>query len=240
MELICNLIKFSYPKLFLITFIIVTMISTGTTFKSVHSDELNPGVYSKDAAPYGISFEDWTIKFWQWLLSIPADISPIGDRTGQFCSINQDESLPVFFLSFGDGQGLVEVNRDCTIPANKSILVPVNVVECSFMEYDVKTIEELRLCAHEDESSNPQAELWVNGNEIKDVLKYRIPSKAFSVTLPENSVLGNKGNTTAVSDGYWIMLEPLPIGKHTIEFRALLKGPSLEWEDKVRYNIEIK
>jgi hypothetical protein len=221
--------------------LIISLLIVASTFlQFVYSDEQNPGIFSKDSKPYGISLGEWTIKFWQWVLPIPMDKNPIGDKTGEFCDLNQNHSLPVFFLSFGDGTGLVDVNRMCNISHSKAILIPVNVVECSFMETKLKSIDELKICAHEDESSNPIADLWVDGNKIKDVLKYRITSDAFNVTLPENSVLGDKGKTTTVSDGYWIMLKPLPIGKHTILFQSSLKGPQLDWQDKVSYTLNIK
>ncbi|MDQ6865384.1 MAG: hypothetical protein M3044_16350, partial [Thermoproteota archaeon] len=31
----------------------------------------NPGIFPVDSKPYGISYPDWTVKWWQWADSIP-------------------------------------------------------------------------------------------------------------------------------------------------------------------------
>src|ERR671922_28016 len=77
------------------------------------ADSLNEGVFAIDSNPYGLSYEDWTIKWWQWLLSIPVQLSPMEDNTGERCQEGQG-NLTVFFLS-GSGGSVAE--RTCTIPA---------------------------------------------------------------------------------------------------------------------------
>jgi hypothetical protein len=64
----------------MIGYILLVTIHTGS--KSSFADSINPGVFALDSKPYGSSYEDWTIKFWQWLLAFPADISPMTDLTG--------------------------------------------------------------------------------------------------------------------------------------------------------------
>jgi hypothetical protein len=44
----------------------------------------------------------------------------------------------------------------------------------------------------------------------------------FDPNLPENPVGGAHGPNRAVSDGYWVILEPLSPGKHDIHFKACL------------------
>ena len=128
------------------------------------ADSINPGVFALDSKPYGSSYEDWTIKFWQWLLSISSDRNPITDTTGELCGENQNSTLPVFFLAFSGGGSAI---RTCDVPAAKAILVPINVVECSFFDITCsKTEEELHTCAEEDESSNPGLFLSVDENSV--------------------------------------------------------------------------
>ena len=116
--------------------------------------------------------------------------------------------------------------RTCDVPAGKAILVPINVVECSFAETNVKTEEELHTCAEEDESSNPGLFLSVDGKQFKDLETYRVHSRAFDTNFPENPIFGKPGPTKAVSDGYWVILEPLSPGKHDIHFKASLTNPT--------------
>jgi hypothetical protein len=89
-----------------------------------------------------------------------------------------------------------------------------------------KTEEELHTCATEDESSNPGLFLSVDGKEFKELEKYRVHSRAFDFTLPEDPWFGEPGPSQAVSDGYWVILEPLPPGKHDIHFKASLTNPT--------------
>jgi len=154
---------------------------------------------------------------------MPIQINPMDDITGEHCEEGQG-SLPVFFLS-GSGGSVAE--RTCTVPAEKAILVPVSTVECSFAEQSGTNEQELNTCAEEDQSSNPILFLSVDGRQIQQIEKYRVHSRAFNVTFPENAVFGAKaGPSLAVSDGYWIILEPLPPGEHEIHFKSSLTNPT--------------
>ena len=216
------------------------MIFSGS--KASFADSINPGVFALDSKPYDVSYEDWTIKFWQWLLPIPEDRNPMTDTTGEHCGERQNSTSPVFFLVFSGGGSAV---RTCDVPAGKAILVPINVVECSYAEFPgAKTEEELHTCAEEDESSNPGLFLSVDGREFKDLEKYRVHSRAFNVTFAENNVFATTpGPTRAVSDGYWAILEPLSPGKHDIQFKASLTNPTtgiLFYNDDLKYKINVK
>jgi hypothetical protein len=207
-----------------------------------YADSINPGVFALDSKPYGSSYEDWTIKFWQWLLPIPEDRSPVTDTTGERCGEKQNSTLPVFFLVFSGGGSAV---RTCDVPVGKAIFVPINVVECSFAEFPAaKTEEELRICAEEDESSNPGLFLSVDGKEFKDLIKYRVDSRVFDLNFSENNIFATEpGPTKAVSDGYWAILEPLSPGKHDIHFKASLTNPTtgiLFYNDDLKYTLNVK
>ena len=233
-----------FNRLLIITavigYILLTMIFSGS--KASFADSINPGVFALDSKPYGISYEDWTIKFWQWLLPIPEDRNPMTDTTGEHCGERQNSTFPVFFLVFSGGGSAV---RTCDVPAGKAILVPINVVECSYAEFPgAKTEEELHTCAEEDESSNPGLFLSVDGREFKNLEKYRVHSRAFNVSFAENNVFATTpGPTRAVSDGYWAILEPLSPGKHDIQFKASLTNPTtgiLFYNDDLKYTINVK
>ena len=225
----------------IITIAYVSIAATYAGSKASFADNINPGVFALDSKPYGSTYEDWTIKFWQWLIPIPADKSPMTDTTGERCRENQNSSSPVFFLVFLGGGSAV---RTCDVPVGKAILIPVNVVECSFAEMNVKTEEELRRCAEEDESSNPGLFLSVDGKQFKGLETYRVHSRAFDTNFPENNIFAAKpGPTRAVSDGYWIILEPLTPGQHDIHFKASLTNPTtgiLFYNDEVKYTINVK
>jgi hypothetical protein len=220
----------------------VLLMAIHADSKLSFADSINPGVFALDSKPYGSSYEDWTIKFWQWLLAFPADKSPMTDQTGELCGENQNSSSPVFYLAFLGGGSAV---RTCDVPAGKAILVPINVVACFMSELApaAKTEEELHRCAEEDESSNPGLFLSVDGREFKDLANYRVHSRTFDIRLPENPVGGAPGPDRAVSDGYWVILEPLSPGKHDIHFKASLSNPTtgiLFYNDDLKYTINVR
>jgi len=204
----------------------------------VLADSINEGVFAIDSYPYGLSYEDWTIKSWQWLLSIPVGINP-AENTSARCEEGQG-NLPVFFLP---GAGGAVVERTCTVPAERAILIPVSSVECSFAEQSGTSEEELHTCAEEDQSSNPILFLSVDGRQIQQFEKYRVHSRAFNVTFPENAIFGAEaGPSRAVSDGYWIILKPLPVGEHEILFKESLTNPItgiLLFAQETKYHLNV-
>ena len=231
-----------FPLLVLVLIICLSILMALPGSRISLADSINEGVNAVDSKPFGTSYEDWTIKFWQWLLSIPVPKNPAVDQTGEFCQEQQNDDQPVFFLVFSGSGG---ADRTCNIPAGKAILIPVNVVECSFVELPAaKTEEELHTCATEDESSNPGLFLSVDGREFKELEKYRVHSRAFNFTLPEDPWLpGEPGPSRAVSDGYWVILEPLPPGKHDIHFKASLTNPTtgiLFYSDDLKYTVNVE
>lgn len=210
-----------------------------------------PRVCDENKELLGMPYEDWTIKFWQWLISIPADRNPALDKTGENCAVAQF-GQPVFNLVFSNLSS--GVDRRCTLRAGQHILIPLNVVEVSFAEYpSAKTEEDLhRIARWEfDASCKPERSLsvTVNHNQQPHLLStqdnplgFRVHSRSFDVKFPENPIFGLPGPSRAVSDGYWAILEPLPQGEHDIHFGASLVNPTtgkLFYKDSVRYTIEV-
>ena len=59
----------------LVTLVLVIIVPV--IFPYVRADNTNPGVFSIDSKPYGISYaRKWTANWWQWALSIPKDTNP--------------------------------------------------------------------------------------------------------------------------------------------------------------------
>jgi len=181
--------------------------------------------YYKDTdAPYGISYPEWTARFWQWFASIPdpgpsGPLHPMRDPTGERCGVSQ--SGPVWFLT----GGLIsqKTERTCLIPAGKAILVPYINVECNTGEDRSLTTKEALLdCARtgNDGVENITGSFYDGHQQMQfpSGSKYRIPSSIFNITFPDMSVFppAEKGTYPAASDGYWIFLKPLATGNYTL------------------------
>jgi len=182
------------------------------------------GIFPPDSEPYGLSYAEHTQNFWKWLLSVPASDNPIRDTTGDKCTVGQSNTnSSVFYL--GEGEGRVE--RTCTVPAGKGLLIPVMQVEISDKEVPGASVEELSNAAKNDQDSVNSMYLKVDDNEYTydDLLKYRLPQPTvFQVTFPDNGIFGvmEGGSSTVAADGFYILTEPLTAGNHTVHFRSSL------------------
>ena len=176
-----------------------------------------------DSEPYGLTFAEWTAKWWKWLLEQPTDSNPAIDDTGKNCAKNQNDPN-VWFLA-GTFGGKAE--RTCTIPEGKAILVsPINYI-CSFaQDTDCKTEAELIARAKSEMDIITRMNVVTDGTRVTSLKDYRIRSPLFNLRFPENNVLRvAPGETQAISDGYWIFLLPLAPGKHDIySFGSCMAG----------------
>jgi hypothetical protein len=207
-------------------------------------------VFPLDSNPFSVSYEVWVIKFWQWLISIPADRSPVTDQVGEHCGEGQVGTL-VFNLAFSNMGG---AERTCTLQAGKNILVPINVVLCTDAEFPGASEEDLDRLAERDESSDPFVFLSVDGipfeqlestrprEKLKDIKEFRVHTKTFDVTYPERSPFGRPGHAHAVADGYYAIIDALEPGQHEIVFKARLINPDtnrLFYSDRLKYTITV-
>lgn len=192
---------------------------------------VTPTAYAKSSAvtflpgssPFGVSYKEWSARWWQWGLSIPTATNPILDDSGAFCNLLQSGS--VWYLA-GDFGG--SVTRNCSIPAGKAILFPVlnaafgaAVGDCTGpADCDVN---KLRLGAGATVKDPQLLAATLDQVGIPNLIDYRAKSPVFSLTLPQGAIFGLPGGTFTpnVSDGYWVMLQPLTTGAHELNFHAI-------------------
>ena len=81
--------------------------------------------YPSESTILGKTYGEWTVKWWQWALSIPSSKNPVMDETGNYSSIDQPEN--VYFLAgvFAEEENIKCTIRKCNIPSNLDILIPV-------------------------------------------------------------------------------------------------------------------
>jgi hypothetical protein len=198
---------------FVLVFAMITPLSM--------ADVMNPGVFSPDSKPYGYTFAQWSEKWWQWFLSIPAPQNPGSDTSGRYCGIGQTN--PNIWYLTGAGSGTYV--RTCTVPAGRAILFQPAGNECSFVENpSLKTESELRACAISGDQVS-SIHVTVDGKNIQNLQTYIVQTPLFNLRFPENNILGQPaGLTQAVSHAYVIMLQPLTPGKHELHFDQVTLG----------------
>lgn len=203
----------------------------------VNSDKIE--LYSSMDKPYGSTYGAWTVKWWQWILSIALPTNPLFDPIGQYWNLDQPSS-DVWFLAgnFGSTNSIFP-ERKIKMDSGRSILLPVLNCEANALEYpDLKTHEDLLKHVSYDVNTIVKRDCFVDGIRLNAV---RIPSdpRIFKVQINQNNAFGvkNGGSTDAAADGYWVFLKPLPPGNHSIRFEGSCEFGTLN--SGATYEIEI-
>ncbi|MEI6779609.1 MAG: hypothetical protein WCQ21_01705 [Verrucomicrobiota bacterium] len=208
----------------------------------------NPGVLPPQSHPYGKSYGAWGAEWWKWAYSIPAAKNPIQDTTGAFGSLNQ--SGPVWFLAGTFGSA---AERTLTIPSGKGIFFPIfnyfNDYPCpdsAFQPAPGQTLEEFLAAgaaAYIDQPADLAMAVQVDGVELKNPFNYRAASHLVTFTADPTWVTLDPcvtgGPQFGVSDGYWVMLAPLPKGEHTIHISAAATFPWGGFNLDVTYHLTV-
>ncbi len=167
----------------------------------------------------GVSQSVWSQRWWEWAFSFPQELSPVADRTGEFCAGNQ--SGGVWFLA--GTYGTKRAIRTCHVPSGKYLFFPmINYVAFPSNTGQGPCMQYMSLAAKI--TNDPSAlVLSVDGVRIEGMTAHRQAS-------PGCFDLGTKAMPSyslypAASNGYYAMLKPLSPGRHTVEFGGAL--PSL-------------
>jgi hypothetical protein len=135
------------------------------------------------------------------------------------------------------------------VPSTKPLFFPVINVACSTVEPDPfhgDNEAELRACAQVwmDGAGIGSLKASVDGAEVHALSKYRFQSPLFDFRMPaENNALFVPGATSgsSVSDGYWLLLEPLSAGSHVVHFEgAITSGPGAGGKQNITYNLTVR
>ncbi len=224
----------------IIGFMVILLGLIGITGTGIDADEINPGVAPVEEKHYGLTYGEWAIKWWQWALESPKNENPLTETTGDRCAIGQGG--PVWFLGATWASDVNQITRNCTIPSGVGIFFPIYNGECSTAEYsEERSYADLRECVERTNNENSQImTASVDGKALQQLQRYKIESPPFNLTLPENHVLGSApvGRTPAYAIGWFVMLEPLSEGEHTVKFGTT--ATDLSYSADVTYNLEVK
>ena len=133
--------------------------------------------------------------------------------------------------------------RNCTVPGGKALFFPIlnaafgnGVGECPDpSDCDVTALRVSAAAAVE----NPQTlRARIDGRPVKHLSQFRVTSPVFNAFLPVDNVLGQTPGTYGplVADGYWLLLQPLSPGIHTIHFRGVSNAG---FQTEVTYNLTV-
>lgn len=184
----------------------------------------NPGVLPPKSHAFGKSYGEWSVKFWQWLYSLPTNMHPLFETAD--CSEGQRGKvwfLGGTFTTVSPAPNVVvgTADRDCSVPRGKALFFPIVNAECNTFEDASATEADLRGCANFLADHIQNMEVTVDGRPMRNLGRYRVESSLFTFgPVPLDNVLGATPSTTydSVGDGLYIMLAPLSRGEHNIHF----------------------
>jgi hypothetical protein len=203
------------------------------------------------------------VQWWKWILGIPPEDSPVLDVTGENCA--EDQKGPIWYLAgfAGSSEGPPfggSAERDCTIPEGKDLLIPIFNTVCAEITDAGLIKQELGL--GEDEEILPsqlheglirctdfimsfvkEKQFSIDGEALteEDFANLRVVSSQFQIVYPEGNVFNQAPTNVkqkAVAQGFWILVEDLEPGEHTIEVVSGL--PDFDFRTSVTYHLTIE
>jgi hypothetical protein len=209
----------------------MTMVATVGFAKPIKIDDGNPRVLPSGSNPYGMSYAEWSVKWWQWAYSLPVTGHPLFDETGADCAAGQ--SGPVWFLG-----GVFNVSGTahrtlCKVPSGTALFFPIiNAEWDNFCPPGNLTLDELRATVAGFMDLVTDLVCEVDGTSIVNLQSYRFAGDPFGVEMPSDNIWDAFGCPTSpglyeplVPDGFFLMLAPLSVGQHAIHFRGTIGDP---------------
>jgi len=210
----------------------------------------NPGpkLIDRDSIWQGKTYAEWATAWNQWGVAIPVSNHPLFDNGD--CSVGQ--SGPVWFLGgkycslFNTNCGYTGVERYCRVPRDKSLFITVLDAEVSTLETGVPLIHDLRQLAasYVDPAS---VSMEIDGAPVPKLKeRFRVQTDAFGITIPDDNQFTAVGEGQfaagtyfpAVDDGIYVMLSPLPPGRHTIHFHGYF--PAFNFTLDITYHLSVE
>lgn len=210
--------------------IIIFAIPITSPLESTAQDGALSLIFPPNSMPYGLTYEQWTTKWWQWFLTIPQDQSPANDPSGTLCAVNQNDPH-VWFIA-GNFGGHTE--RTCTVPAGKGLVIEHVGWTCNDKQdlrpsipRDNSSIEtELRKCTQDPIKQLRVSAVELNGERIPNITDYIVTTPLSSVTFPANALFdAPEGPALFVSTGPTVVTKPLPTGNYTLHTTAQIIDP---------------
>lgn len=188
----------------------------------------------------GRPVSEYVNKWWQWTYTMPKELSPVRDMTGEHCQVGQ--SGDVWFLA--GGYGTSKIRRSCVIPEGKFIFFPViNMVYYRGTEGEL-SCEKAKEYAALNNDALVSIEIGLDSITAWNPANTRIASEnCFDLLGLVSRKLNPPRVYPAATDGYWVMLRPLAKGRHTLRFTARYgreKGAYGKMAQDIEYDLTVE
>ncbi len=183
-----------------------------------------------DGGDSGDSLRELSAQWWQWAFSIPTPSNPLVDPTGANCMVGQRG--PVWFLAGSLDGGTIR--RTCAVPEGVALFFPVmnsfniNTPGVCGSPNTNFTVAQLRAVVAASMDTVTGLSAKVDNKPVRQIRRVR--SEPFSGTFPIDNIFvaacapgGFPAGTYSpgVDDGYYVKVNGLSRGVHTLNFRAV-------------------
>jgi hypothetical protein len=176
--------------------------------------------FSRSHSPLGRSWETWIELWCKWYYGDRLK-HPITDKMCTKWSEGKENEELCFLTKILTNTFEQKIEYEIKVPIGHLLFLPLINNLIDFHDYpNLKSESELRLYSKSEMDNQAIVFLSINGNEIKGIPQYRIRSNLFNIVLVERNDPTQKLETQAISDGYWIFLHSLPIGRNKIFFKV--------------------
>ena len=105
-------------------------------------------LFTQNDTPYGKSLQQWSNRWWNWMVGQPKGTNPTEDSDGKYANNCQTYENVYFLCGTATSKKVI---RRCNVPDGKSILLPVICYEHSLLEdTDINNPRELLKLATPD------------------------------------------------------------------------------------------
>ncbi len=180
--------------------------------------DANSFAYKPTKKLHGLTQNQWSAKWWQWFCELPAAGHP-GGPVDPF-DITTGQTGDVWFLAapvVGAGES---VTRSFTLPADKSLFVMLIGSEWSSIEGYATEQEQREFAVWFGDHTLPASlSCTLDGVSLQNPTAYRQESAQFGFDAPSPWFFGATGGaSTAVADGYYVLLKDMEAGQHTLHY----------------------
>lgn len=196
----------------------------------------NPVVAPINSVPYGMTYGHWAALWHQWAWGTPLARNPVLDTTGEFCAERQIGNVWFLAGSFATDP----VVRHCSIPANKALFFPlVNVAWLGFLDDPAEQRTEAFVRSVAKCEGTADLSVSIDGAMLRQPQRFFTgpggsQSPLFNVQMGPDPVVGIFGLSEVEvrelllspsgEQGYYLFVNPLSRGAHTIRFTATACG----------------
>ena len=233
---------------------------------SAFSNVYAVGIFSKEDRPFNITYDDWASEYWnKWIGKNVDEATP---KAGG-CLLVNDDNKSESMVMLMETTVSSPPTQDCRISSSQGIIVPLWIGWCDAGGQEGASAEQLTVCAKRQNLGRIISEVKVDGLPIANLdvtqsvnpgsenIDYKInslnnvtefSSKPFSLVIPADTHKPNQvtGTWDSVSQGWWVFLEPLSAGNHTLSYNIRVTptgaltspGTSPHFSD-INYNLDV-